>query len=278
MGEKPEIALALLLGLYGLPFGATAQTEATGAISKSEVYSLAPGEVSQRVIGELAHMLTPLRPALGQKLRRPLTRLSFSAKPRSVSVPGLCELDVLEIRFDAATHGKAGPDTPAQPVGFTAGSYFLFITPPPGNFYSARNEETAQRSAGQCTALDPEKTGFFDAPDEEVAADGYWLLTRVLAGGGANPIPFALTCAKTFRGEAQDCPAILARQRNAHVDSIKSCDPGDDDPPTTACFDVTVPDQDVKIFATPGTDNIGPTTIRRVDMHDIIMLRDRAAE
>jgi len=195
-------------------------------ISKTESRALPPIEVSERVMRQLAQILTPVVPEnASPKPVRPLSFLAFTTQSRATYVPDLCRADSVVVEFAKPERGDAGPDTPVKANGVGAYRHYRFIAPPKVN-YEGVAAASVVHPADDCAKFDPVKDGFFSAPDEQAANDGYYLASQVKAALDATQNPqFAISCDLSAPDEKVGCHAVMARQRPEQIVAIDYCDP-----------------------------------------------------
>jgi hypothetical protein len=249
------------------------------AISKTESRALPPGEVSERVMHQLAGLLIPILPEnASPKPVRPLTFLNLVTRPRPTAVVGLCRTDSLTVSFAKSERGDAGPDTPVKADGVEAHPYYHFLTPPKTD-YELSIGTMVQHAVDVCQKLDPVKDDFFSAPDEQAATDGSYLVGRVKAALDAsqNP-PFGIACEPVGPDEKLACPTLLSQHRPEQIVAIDYCDTTVSGFQVFSCYSVDFKDHYRMMIQASlpqvSANTATPMTVREVKLKAMIVLRD----
>lgn len=264
--------IAALFALVLMPKQATA--DSSPAISKAEARSLPESQVKRRVMRQLADILKEERFERNRPPIRPLEDMTFTAEPRETRVPGLCQLDRLNLEFDSGDHKRKDAETPARVSGFTATRYFHFKSAPAGSFEQIVDYNRPV-TAAQCQGLKLSQDEFFSAPDDRVATNGYLLAHRVMDAVIAGNPPFEFTCDKFAVEENRQCSEIVAQTKADQIFSIETCEIASSELQTAICFRVDVGERSFRILADPaapfGPDEKTPSVIK-AQMSSLIML------
>ncbi|MBA2935070.1 hypothetical protein HZF05_13295 [Sphingomonas sp. CGMCC 1.13654] len=211
-------------------------------ISKTEIRADTDQQAKRRVMAQLSDLLipSPFRGRPGYPPKRPLSDLWFYTRPRGTATRGVCVSDTVVIRFRPAEDGPCDADTPVAASAVESTSHYRLrgaVDPASLDKLDAAGQVQADRD---CAAIDPRKTDFIGAPDEDTLVEGLWLLRQ----GQATP-PAAMTC----EGYKQPCAAVMAAIDPAKIESVDACPAADG----SRCFEV----EDGDTSATLRADGVG---------------------
>lgn len=202
------------------------------AISKLEARALPERDVRRMVLQQLGDVLLSAPAPRRQGSGSPLAELSFYTRPHANQTGGVCQTDSVTIAFRPTDTVTYDASTPTHVTGVSAQPMFRVtraIGPPqigdlePGDIPDA--------DAG-CARLDPRKTHFFAAQNEDAAVQGIWLLRAVARQARTDSPAFRPDCAG-YRG---NCRLLLAALDQDRVIAIRRCDhPA---PADQSCVDV----------------------------------------
>jgi hypothetical protein len=233
-------------------------------VTKLELRRLPPRIATRRVSDQLADLLIEAsRP--GRAARpptRPLQDVWYRTRPRSTNTAGLCATDEVIVRFEPVTSRARGAATPVMASSVEAKTLYRFISPPSAATVLAEVKDWAGQQA-RCGAVEPWRTRFFAARDEEAATEAVWRLRAViLAAGqpGASEPPCEY---HPLKGHG-DCLSVLTGMTTDRLSDVDSC-PSE----KGRCWSLLVGDQFVTIYAASGDAAVGAS---RVDISDALVM------
>jgi hypothetical protein len=271
--RKSSMTAACRLALLGAfaalaamsnPPEATAQ--ANRYITKHEARQWPPSRVERKILQQLATIIEETgafrEAAKHTPPIHPLTDISYVTKPRASRIPGLCRVDALTVELAPPSPRDKGAETEVHAVGFTASHHFKFLTGPTADSFDV---EARQELYGEsdCSKLDPLATDFFSAPNDDVANNGYWLLTRAIEETRRGPA-FTIRC-EILAVNKRNCPEILASLELSGLTGVEECDSeleGDD---LTVCVELSFDNYRIRIVT-----DVSRIAIRRIQMNETI--------
>jgi hypothetical protein len=223
---RREATTSIVLGALAMlaaPSLASAQAPPTSkTLSKTEARALPPGELTQRVMDQVADLLTPSDPPPrpGRKPTRPLRDLAFQTAPRATWAPGVCARDSVIVSF-APAGPEHGADTAMRAASLKATtSYRLLALPVREDDYYDGPPPPAAREA--CAKLSGDDEPFVAAPTAEAALSGGWWLGKLAKDAAAASPPFVIDCGLAANA-TETCPTILSRLTLADLRGVTPC-------------------------------------------------------
>jgi hypothetical protein len=219
-----RIALLLLL----VPAPAWAQA----TVNKAELRSQDRRATERQLKDQLWSIFEPVDERRGEGRpapRRPLGSSALSSHSYAASVPGLCRIDSVTLRFAPVEDGAGNARTPVRAYGLDAAPSYHFRTPPKG-WYHAVGDHARSPWDPECVGLRDE--AFFGAPDDQTATDGVYamLLARRAAADKIRP-----TCSDTGPFEKLSCEQLVAGFAASGVSEVERCEPT----PSAECYKIT---------------------------------------
>lgn len=245
-----------LAGLsIGLGAAHASEAQEVRSINKLEARALPERDVRRTVLQQLEDVLlfepAPRRQGPGS----PLAGLSFYTKPYATQTAGLCQTDSVTVAFRPTDTATYDAGTPTHAAGVSAQPMFRVTRAiGPSQIGDLERGDIPDADAG-CARLDPRKTHFFSAQNEDSAVQGIWLLRAVARQARADSSALEPNCAG-YRG---NCRLLLAALDQDRVVAIRPCD--HPDPPDHSCAAVEA-DNWVKIEITqPSSPSQGPLAV-----------------
>lgn len=250
----------VLLTMLLLPFPAWAQQ----TVTKAQLRSQDRRTTERQLKDQLWSIFEPVDERQRDGRPAPKTPLDTSwLKSRSyaVDVPGLCRIDVVTLHFTPLDERKNGARTPVRAYGVDAVPMYHFRKPPKGWHDDIVSYERSPLDR-ECEGLGLYKQDFFSAPNDWMAADGYYamlLAVRASAEGKIQP-----TC-EIGPLDRKTCASYVADFAKSAVSDIERCEPI----PSRICYDVT-DGRDMKL-------RVGFDTreqVQSIHVEQMIVLRD----
>jgi hypothetical protein len=273
--------LAVLALALAMPAPASAQAP---TLSKTQARALPPAELTQRVMDQVADLLTPSDPppTPGRKPLRPLRDLAFQTAPRATWAPGVCARDGMVVTFEPARTEdgtERGPDTAMRAASVRATTRYRLLAPPAreDDYYDGPPPAAAQEACGRLAGQDVD---FFAAPTAEAALSGAWWLTRAADGAAAEVPAFAIDCG-LGPATTPSCPAILRRLTVADLRSVWPCPDDRRTAQTLRCWTLEVSPGDriyeLRVFTRQGASPAAGPAIARIEVDEQLLTGDTLA-
>jgi hypothetical protein len=242
MGGRDMLkTLTVLLAL--LVAGSPAWAE--GPITKREARTLPSGQVQRRVLAQIGDILDrePANPKADPV--RPLDMLWLETKPHGTDVPGLCQIDILRVQFEAFGTPMRDADTPVRATGFTSYASFALLTELKGDFNSLASSRDRSWTP-DCADPKAKFLARFEAPDAMTAVDGLQLLD--MARKAAPTLGASLTCSWLTADQAKECPQALQGVTPQTILTISRCESEPGLAAGDQCLSIQSTDQQVKLL------------------------------
>lgn len=246
----------LLAGLsIGLGVAQASEAQAVRSINRLEARTLPEKDVRRAVIQQLEDVLLSEPAPRQQGPGRPLAEMSFYTKPYATQTAGLCQTDSVTIAFRPTDTVTFDASTPTHVAGVSARPMFRVTRAiGPRQIGDLARGDIPDADAG-CARLDPRKTHFFSAQNEDAAVQGIWLVRAVARQARADSPAPEPDCTG-YRG---NCRLFLAALDQDRVMAIRRCD--HPDPPGHSCLAVEA-DNWVRIEITqPNSPSKGPLAV-----------------
>lgn len=219
MARASALSTALFLAL-GFAAGCAASSARTApTLTKTEARALGEEATARIALDQLYDILEPSPFPTTARPQRRMSDMWFSTKPRASQAVGLCRIDTVRLELEPVGP-ELGADTEVRVSGVEARSKFHFLTEPTSPEVAwVESDRRRPVSNAQCAATDEFEDQYFSAPDEETAAEGYWLAQTVLREILSGAPSFDFECVNVREG----CEALIARAQANGLESLERC-------------------------------------------------------
>jgi hypothetical protein len=250
----------VLLAMMLLPVPAWAQR----TVTKAQLRSQSQTATERQLRDQLWSIFKPVEER--QRDGRPAPRTPLDAswlKSRSyaVDVPGLCRIDVVTLHFAPLDDRKRGARTPVRAYGVDAVPMYHFRKPPQGWHDDIASYKRSPLDR-ECEGLDLYKQDFFSAPNDWMAADGYYAMLLAVRASAEGEIPPKCEIGPL---DQKTCASYVDDFAKSAVSEIERCAPI----PSSTCYEIT-DSRDMKLRVAFDTRD----QVQSIDLEQMIVLRD----
>jgi hypothetical protein len=242
-------------------------------ITKVESRALPSDIVVRRITDQLSHILKlEPYPSGGPPPVRPLSDLWFWSVPYPTSVPGVCAADRITLYLRQASERQSGAQTPVVAEHLDVGHFYHLSAAPSAIHGKELQSDVPFADYAVCAKLDPLKTRFIQADDEdEVEQAAYWLAIAQSELTAQGSVPFS--CIDDTREKM--CTTGLSKLKLDDVNFVAGCEvisqSGKVTNPSSRCWELFASQWSVKIALTP--DRAG-ATISQIEVGELVTTGD----
>jgi hypothetical protein len=211
---------ALFAGLsIGLGVAQASAAQEVRSINRLEARALPERDLRRQVLQQLGDVLLSEPAPRPKGPGRPLAELSFYTRPYATQTAGVCQTDSVAIAFRPTDTVTYDASTPTHAAGVSAQPMFRVTRAlDPRQIGDLQRGDIPDADAS-CARLDPRKTHFFSAQNEDSAVRGLWLV-RAVARQARDDRPGLEPDCAGYRG---DCRLLLAALDQDRVVAIRPC-------------------------------------------------------
>jgi len=223
-----------------------------------DMTALSPATADRVVRRDLLSILTPIAHPLSTGMRRRMDDVELAVRPYGTRFPGLCRMDMLEVKYAPVEAGPGIRDPRLQPYGLESRVWYRAVSVPraPVNDYRAE----AYIWSPECDSLAGDLS-WFSAKDEDEAATSVNFLkaaTDAVRAGKIEPASCDLP-----RIERRTCrEVVLAEGDIGRISTVERCaaEAG------LACYRIVMCGlTSFEITGSiPGDDTVGPTEVKTI--------------
>jgi hypothetical protein len=169
-------------------------------ITKIEARQMSVEKTKRRILDQLGDILIegPRPDSRRRPPTRPLQDLSFTTRPRSTYLRGLCAYEEVRIAFQPTTDQDLGAETPVRASGLEASTRYGLLRDP----VAIEDDETPPRAADERACRDLPRDRYFEAEDEQAAIESAIRLRLAAQAAGTRMIPVTCDGAQPVSDEA----------------------------------------------------------------------------